>query len=171
MELSDLQYEVVRNDKAIWHNDVMKWKHFPRYWPFVRGNHRWPVNSLRKGQWRGAWLFSLICAWINGKVNNREAGEMRRHRAHYDVNLMRIARSSYPGPCITPAIWRCRKTVSQWQGSFQWKLRSHWLKFLRQRPATVIVLGTGHVKVTTSHKILYQCPRYLLLAPKSSYQC
>ena len=46
---------------------------FPRYWPFVRGIHRSPVNSPHKGQWRGALIFSLICAWINGGVYNREA--------------------------------------------------------------------------------------------------
>ena len=28
---------------------------------------------------------SLICAWINGWVNNRDAGDLRRHRNHYDV--------------------------------------------------------------------------------------
>ena len=70
------------------HDDVIKWKHFPRYWPFVRGIHRSPVNSLHKGEWRGAVMFSLICVWINGWVNNREAGYLRRHRAHYDVNVM-----------------------------------------------------------------------------------
>ena len=43
------------------HDDVIKWKHFPRYWPFLRGIHRWPVNSPHKGQWRGALMFSLIC--------------------------------------------------------------------------------------------------------------
>ena len=48
------------------HDDVIKWKHFPRYWPFVRGIHRSPVNSPHKGQWRGVLIFSLICAWING---------------------------------------------------------------------------------------------------------
>ena len=31
-----------------------KWKYIPRYWPFVRGFHRWPLNSPHKGQWRGA---------------------------------------------------------------------------------------------------------------------
>ena len=36
------------------HDEVIKWKHFPRYWPFVRGIHRSPVNSPHKGQWRGA---------------------------------------------------------------------------------------------------------------------
>ena len=50
--------------------------------------HRSPVNSSHKGQWRGALMFSLICAWINGWVNNREAGDLRRHRAHYDVIVL-----------------------------------------------------------------------------------
>ena len=68
-----------------WHDDVTKWKHFPRYWSFVRGIHRSPVNSPHKGQWRGALMFTLICARINGWVNNREAGDLRRNRAHYDV--------------------------------------------------------------------------------------
>ena len=72
----------------IWHDDVIKWKHFPRYWPFARGIHRSPVNSTHKGQWRGALMFSLICVWINGWVNNREAGDLRRHRTHYDVIVM-----------------------------------------------------------------------------------
>ena len=57
------------------HDDVIKWKHFPRNWPFVRGIHRSPVNSPHKGQWRGALMFSLICVWINDWVNNREAGD------------------------------------------------------------------------------------------------
>ena len=47
-----------------------------------------PVNSLHKGQWRGALMFSLICARINGWVNNRDAGDLRRHRTHYDVIVM-----------------------------------------------------------------------------------
>ena len=51
------------------HDDVIKWKPFPRYWPFVRRIHRSPVNSPHKGQWRGALMFCLICAWINGWVN------------------------------------------------------------------------------------------------------
>ena len=39
------------------HDDVIKWKHFPRYWPFVRGIHRSPVNSPHKDQWHGALMF------------------------------------------------------------------------------------------------------------------
>ena len=70
------------------HDDVIKWKPFPRYWPFVRGIHRSPVNSLHKGQWRGALMFSLICFWINGWENNRKAGDLRRYRVHYGVIVM-----------------------------------------------------------------------------------
>ena len=70
------------------HDDVIKWKHFPRNWPFVREIHRSPVNFPHKGQWRGALMFSLIYAWINDWVNNREAGDLRRQHGHYDVIVM-----------------------------------------------------------------------------------
>ena len=68
-----------------WRN---KMEYFPRYWPFVSGIHRSPVNSPHKGQWRGALVFSVICASIKGWVHNREAGDLRRHRAHYDIIVM-----------------------------------------------------------------------------------
>ena len=71
------------------HGYAIKWKHFPRYWAFVWGIHRSSVNFLHKGQWRGALMFSWIYAWIYGWVNNREAGDLRRHRTHYDVIVMK----------------------------------------------------------------------------------
>ena len=70
------------------HDDVIKWKHFPRYWPFVWGIHRSPMNSLHKGQWRRALMLSLICTQITGWVNNGEAGDLRCHHPHYDVIVM-----------------------------------------------------------------------------------
>ena len=70
---------------------------------FVRGIHRWlrgihrsPVYSPHTDQWHGASMFSLICAWINGWVNNQDAGDLRRHRAHYDVTVMRCRIVSDP---------------------------------------------------------------------------
>ena len=41
------------------------------------------------GQWRGALMFSLFCARIDSSVNNGEAGDLRRHRAHYEVSVMK----------------------------------------------------------------------------------
>ena len=46
------------------------------------------VPTHRPVRWRFN-VFSFICAWINGWVSNREAGDLRRHRAHYDINVMR----------------------------------------------------------------------------------
>ena len=76
------------------HDDAIKWKHFPRYWPFVWGIHRSPVNSPHRGQWRGALMFSLIYDRINGWVSNHGAGDLRFHRAHYDVIVMNIESQS-----------------------------------------------------------------------------
>ena len=63
------------------------WRH-PRHWLFVRGIHRSPVNSPHKGQWHGALMYSLICAWNNIWANNGDVGIMRRHRAHHDVTVV-----------------------------------------------------------------------------------
>ena len=54
----------------------------------MRGIQISRVNSPHKAQWRGALMFSLICAWTNSWANNGDAGDLRRHRAHYDVTVM-----------------------------------------------------------------------------------
>ena len=80
------------------HDDVIKWRQFPRSWTFVRGIPRSPVNSPHKGQWRGASMFPLIYAWMNVWANNRQAGDLRDHRAHYDVTVVirkTISRASW----------------------------------------------------------------------------
>ena len=96
---------MLRNDEKISHFSIYffqnEWRpegspqksfivmtHFPRYWPIVRGIHWSPMNSPHKGEWCRALMFSLICVWINGWVNNREAGDLRRHCAHCDVIVM-----------------------------------------------------------------------------------
>ena len=76
------------SDVVKFQEGVIKWKHFPRYWPFVWGIHRSPVNSPHKGQWHGTLMFSLICARTNGWVNNRDNGDLRRHHTLYDVTVM-----------------------------------------------------------------------------------
>ena len=60
------------------HGDVIKWKHLQRYWPFLR----------TKASDAEIWCFLWSASLINGWINNRETGDMRRHRAHYDVIKM-----------------------------------------------------------------------------------
>ena len=71
---------------------VAWWRHqmetFSALLAICAGNSLVPMNSQHKGQWRGALMFSLICVWINGWANNRKAGDLRRHRARYDVIVM-----------------------------------------------------------------------------------
>ena len=75
-----------------WWRHQMEKKNNPRYWHFA-GIHRSPVNSPYTGQGRGALMFSWICACINSWINNREAGDLRRNRAHYDVIVMKFGYS------------------------------------------------------------------------------
>ena len=70
---------------------ILWWRHqmetFSALLAICAGNSSSPVNSPHKGRWRGALMFSLICAWMNDWVSNRD---LRRHRIHYDVTVMSI---------------------------------------------------------------------------------
>ena len=67
---------------------------------FTGPRYRSPVNYPHKGQWRGALMFPLICVGINGWINNREAGDLRRYCAHYDVSVMDHIRFWWHRTCI-----------------------------------------------------------------------
>ena len=80
LDVNDLN---LTNDKYFpLHDEVIKWKHFPRYWPFARGIHRSPVDSPHKGQWREALVFYLIYAWTNDLANNREMSSYQNRKSH-----------------------------------------------------------------------------------------
>ena len=81
----------------VMHDDIIKWKHFLRYWPFTMGIHRSPVDSSHKSQWPGAFMVSLIYAWTNGRANARDADNLRRHRTFYDVTVMVFLNLLIPG--------------------------------------------------------------------------
>ena len=87
------------------------WRHqmetFSALLAICAGNSPVPVNSPHKGQWREALMFSLICAWINGWVNDREAGDLRRNCAHYDITVTELVYC----PEIIPA-WLNNASVS-----------------------------------------------------------
>ena len=134
-------------------DDVMKWKYAPRYWPFVRGIHRSLVNSPHKGQWHRALMFSFICAWPNGWVNNQDADDLRRHRAHYDVTVM----------------WY--RIVIQWSGqpwdlsAFKASLLSNFELVKRVKLGGSVLYGRNVLKVGT---LLY--PDYDVRSSWSSFE-
>ena len=88
------------------------WRHqmetFPASLAFCAGNSPVPSQS----QWRGALLFSLICAWTNGWINNREAGDLSHHHVHHDVTIMLVT----------------YQTGSE--QTFTYKLRGSWCKYV-----------------------------------------
>ena len=106
----------------LFHDDVIKWKHFPRYWPFVRGNQRSPMNSPHKGHWRGALMFSLICA-LNKRVSKHSWGWWIETPSR---SLRRQCNTSLSRACIS--------TKSNRNG----KLQKYLVQFLQQRLPTAM---------------------------------
>ena len=94
---------VEKNPHFIFHDDVIKWKHFPRYWPFVRRNHRSTVNSPHIGQSLGALKFSLICI-SNNRLSEQSwswwfetPSRLLWHHCHV-THMCNISQSSF-SPC------------------------------------------------------------------------
>ena len=88
------KYQAVNYTWSACHDDIIKWKYSQRYWPFVQGIRRSLMNSPHNGQWCRALMFSLIWAWTNGWVKNRDPGDLRCHRAHFDIIVM-VAKIGY----------------------------------------------------------------------------
>ena len=80
------------------HVNVIKWKHFPRYWPLVKGIHRSPVVSFpsQRSVTRGLDVFFHL-RLNNGRANIRYAGDLRRRDAHCDVTVMLCILLPIPG--------------------------------------------------------------------------
>ena len=98
------------------HHDIMET--FSALLAICEGNHRAPLDPPHKGQWRRALMFSLICAWANGWANNRDAGDLRRYRAHYDVTVIISARFPLMREVtyVTFPIWSDLGLRVLWQG-------------------------------------------------------
>ena len=108
------------------------WRHqmdtFSALLALCAGKSRSPVNSPHKGQWRRALIFFLVCAWINGWANNCKAGDLRRHRANYDVTVVKCMIWVWLwfqniSVCLSP----CWFALSQWETALFCNDVSHWL--------------------------------------------
>ena len=109
-----LKHALVLDRRSFWTHAW--WRHqmetFTVLLDLCEGNSPVSVKSLHKGQWRGALMFSVICAWINNWVNNREAGDLRRHRGLYDVNVMDLAEGSPEHLSITSVREYCWHNIN-----------------------------------------------------------
>ena len=116
--------------------------------PLCGGIHLWPVNSPQKGQWRIALMFSLICAWINGWMNNREAGDLRRHRAHYDVTVM-VAQGERIKGTIGEDMSCLRKACFHVMTSLHWRSRWRILMTVLSLHCNGVIMGTMASQITS----------------------
>ena len=120
------------------------WRHpmetFSALLAICAGNSSVAGEFPHKAQWRGALMFSLICVWINGWVNNSEACDLRHYRAHYDVIVMFILKWMFliifsATQCIMQGnhcSWIQYADQSQWD-SLQWKLLWRYWKALSEK--------------------------------------
>ena len=91
------------------HDDVIKWKHFCVTGTCAGHSPATGEFPAQRPVTRSFDVF-LSAPWINGWVNNREAGDLRRHRAHYDVIVMDLAYcSSARCPQLRQKTWRPRR--------------------------------------------------------------
>ena len=126
------------------HDDVIKWKHFPRYWPFVREF----TGPRHKGQCRGALMFSLICTRINSWVNNgSKAGVLRRYRAHYDVIVM------------TTTMLLCMRKISPWYISYDMNNNRLIIRASQFRTTSLIAGSLGWERSNITSITFTQCIR------------
>ena len=108
-----------------------------------------------KGQWRGALMFSLICAWINGWVNNLEAGDLRCHRAHYHVIVMSLMCEDFV------EYWRHYNSTALWNSClhlclliFRIAEEGHQLKGHNDRQCSIFWERTIEILMVYLHKFL-----------------
>ena len=87
-----LLHSIFRTSRSVWivHDDVIKWKHLPRYWPFVRGIHRSPVTGEFPTQGPVTWSVDVLFDLRPNKRLSKQWGGWwyETHRAHYDVIVM-----------------------------------------------------------------------------------
>ena len=105
------------------------------------------VDSPHKGQWRGALMFSLFCAWRNGWANKRDAGDLRRHRAYYDVAVMYTETRTLSSQCQQLAWWLTVPSHKQAKLHF-------FFKFLRLRLLMIHV----YVSIWSAALFKTRCP-------------
>ena len=87
------------------HDDVIKWKNSPRYWPFLWGIHRSPVNYPHKGQRRELWCFFDLR--LNKRLSKQSRGWCFEtpSRPRYDITVMAWGWTLYSYQGVAKTKW------------------------------------------------------------------
>ena len=91
---TDRWFSLAKNQQC--HDDVIKWKHFSRYWPFMREIHRW--IPFAKASDAELWCFFFISVWSSGWGEH-----LRRYRANYDITAMAFPCHDVTISCTEPS--------------------------------------------------------------------
>ena len=95
-----------------WHEDVIKWKRFPRYKPFVRGSHRWiPHKKART---------LSFDVFFDLRLNKRLSKQPIHHRAHFGVSVMDISAQNQ----LLKVLSRGRGTLTSDVYMYWWQVSS-----------------------------------------------
>ena len=101
------------------HDDVIKWKHFPRYWPFVRWIPRTPVTRN----------FDVFFDLSLNKRLSKQSGDLRRHQTHYDVIVMKIYGTKIDRMSCVFVSWMSPQSVIVDRILTSQEQRRHWMAY------------------------------------------
>ena len=120
----------------------------------------------------GALTFSLICAWTNDWVNNRDASDLRCHRAHYDVTLMKQRHTltiGFLAHCMSPPWYNLTRPnkmgdilqkikLTAFSSNIHFHQNSFWLIFILIKMSQIILsshLGVKYMYYLHTQKLTY----------------
>ena len=127
--------------RPLWWTEWTWWRHqmgsYSMLLAFCAGNSRVPGEFPSKGQWRGALMFTLIRAWTNGWVNNRDGDDLRCHCAHYYVTVMNELAHGLGVHCL----WEVGHSLCNVLDITSWRLQM-------ETSCALLALSVGNSRVT-----------------------
>ena len=134
----------------------------------------WIPHTKAKGQWHGALMYSLICVWINAWVNNCEAGDLRCHRTHYEIIVMRAKSNAVGNPKMNSTVCVRINSSIQWlQHIHKYRWNLNWnaiLKVMWRLLSFMVNSRTNPDQITQSH-VLLECTKANLQWGKYVFSC
>ena len=138
------------------HDNIIKWKYFLHYWPFVRGNHWSPLSSPHKGQWCCTVMFSLICIclkkWMSKQSKCRWLEMLSRSLWHHFNVVVLCSKINNHISCSLI----CPMIIVQWQEPHNGTLGLIMICFyslrMQHMHACVILIRINHLSLSDDWK-------------------